>query len=319
MGADPAERRRLHAQPVPPGRLPGHDAARGLLRQVRQGDHDPERHQPRHRQHRRRLRSAQAGRVRDHQDPAARRPDRRPKETTSHGPVQRQRTAFRSVQELQVPRQLGRSTYRRRREQGRRRSSAPPKSSSTARAAIPAPAASRPGAPKYEADHARARRHPRHSSSRSGPTRSGTSAPASARRSRSRTSARTSSSSSTTRPASRRSATRSTAAGSRSTRPCPTSTPTPTPSPSSTSSWRTRAGSATTSWPEPSEPTFTEPPGVGGGHASADRPGAARRRGSAAWPSRPSQRALALLAAACPETPPRSWPARAWAGATAAC
>ena len=62
-------------EPLPPGRLPGHDAARGLLRQVRQGDDDAERHQPRHRQHPRRLRAAQAGRVRDHQDPADRRPD----------------------------------------------------------------------------------------------------------------------------------------------------------------------------------------------------------------------------------------------------
>ncbi len=66
--------------PLPPGRLPGHDAARGLLRQVRQGDDDAERHQPRHRQHPRRLRAAQAGRVRRHQDPADRRPDRRRKE-----------------------------------------------------------------------------------------------------------------------------------------------------------------------------------------------------------------------------------------------
>ena len=64
VGADPAERRRVHAQPVPPGRLPGHDAARSLLRQVRQGDHHAERHQSRHRQHRRRLRAAQARRVR---------------------------------------------------------------------------------------------------------------------------------------------------------------------------------------------------------------------------------------------------------------
>ena len=36
VGADPAQRRRVHAEPVPPGRVPGHDAARGLLRQVRQ-------------------------------------------------------------------------------------------------------------------------------------------------------------------------------------------------------------------------------------------------------------------------------------------
>ena len=35
VGADPAQRRRVHAEPVPPGRLPGPHAARGLLRQVR--------------------------------------------------------------------------------------------------------------------------------------------------------------------------------------------------------------------------------------------------------------------------------------------
>ena len=78
LGADPAQRRRVHAQPVPPGRLPGHDAARGVLRQVR------------HARRRRRTTSTsasstswsgfaplQAGRVRDHQDPADRRPDPR--------------------------------------------------------------------------------------------------------------------------------------------------------------------------------------------------------------------------------------------------
>ena len=64
VGADAAQRRRLHAGPVPPGRVPGRDAARRLLRQMRQPDHDPERHQPRHREHHRRLRAAQAGRVR---------------------------------------------------------------------------------------------------------------------------------------------------------------------------------------------------------------------------------------------------------------
>ena len=125
------------------------------------------------------------------------------------------------------------------------------------------------GDPRSEPQVARADRSTRRSrssaaspttpSSSSGRTRSGTSAPASARRSRSRTSARTSSSRSTTRPASSRSPTRSTAAGSRSTRRCPTSTPTRTPSRSSTSSSRTRAGSATTRCTEPTEPNFTEP------------------------------------------------------------
>ncbi len=73
LGADPAQHRRLHAGPVPPGRVPGPHAARGLLRQVRQRDHDADRHQSRHRQHRRRLRAAEARRVRRHQDPADRR------------------------------------------------------------------------------------------------------------------------------------------------------------------------------------------------------------------------------------------------------
>ena len=76
VGADPPQRRRVHAQPVPPGRVPGQHAARGLLREVRQGNHHAERHQPGHREHRRRLRAAQAGGVRDHQDPADGRPDR---------------------------------------------------------------------------------------------------------------------------------------------------------------------------------------------------------------------------------------------------
>ena len=47
-----------------------------LLRQVRQRNDDPERHQSGHRQHRGRLRAPQAGRVRDHQDPTDGRPDR---------------------------------------------------------------------------------------------------------------------------------------------------------------------------------------------------------------------------------------------------
>ena len=51
VGADPAERRRLHAQPLPPGRVPGQRRRGRVLREVRQRDHDAERHQPRHRQH----------------------------------------------------------------------------------------------------------------------------------------------------------------------------------------------------------------------------------------------------------------------------
>ncbi len=59
--------------PVPAGRIPGPYAARSLFRQVRPRDHDAGRHQSRHRQHHRRLRAAEARRVRRHQDPADRR------------------------------------------------------------------------------------------------------------------------------------------------------------------------------------------------------------------------------------------------------
>ena len=45
------------------GKSPG-----SLLRELRQGDHHPERHRPRDGQHPGRLRPAQAGRVRGHQD-----------------------------------------------------------------------------------------------------------------------------------------------------------------------------------------------------------------------------------------------------------
>ncbi len=74
------------------GAFQGTHAARGLLRQVRPRDHDPDRHQPRHRQHPRRLRAAQAGRVRRHQDPADRRriADLRSAKEQRHGPVHRQ-------------------------------------------------------------------------------------------------------------------------------------------------------------------------------------------------------------------------------------
>ena len=41
VGADPAERRRVHAEPVPPGRVPGHVAARGVLREVRHARRRP--------------------------------------------------------------------------------------------------------------------------------------------------------------------------------------------------------------------------------------------------------------------------------------
>ena len=64
-------------RPVPPGRVPGHDAPGGLLRQVRQGDHDAVRHRQGHRQHPRRVRAAQAGRVRRHPTAADRWRERR--------------------------------------------------------------------------------------------------------------------------------------------------------------------------------------------------------------------------------------------------
>ena len=54
VGVDPVERRGVHARPVPPGRVPGHDAAGGVPRQVRQGHDDADRHQQRRREHPRR-------------------------------------------------------------------------------------------------------------------------------------------------------------------------------------------------------------------------------------------------------------------------
>ena len=142
VGADQAQRRGLHAEPVPPGCLPGKDAARRLLRQVRRRDDDPDGHQPRRREHPRRLRAAQAGGVRRSEDPAdwpARSRSRRRGWRSS--PSTR---SVRPLQELQVPREVG-GALRRRRQQGRARSSGRRKSSSTGRAATTARAASRPG------------------------------------------------------------------------------------------------------------------------------------------------------------------------------
>ncbi len=76
--ADPAERRRVHADAVPPGRVPGHDAAAGLLRQVRRRDNHADRHRPRHRQHPRRLRAARSPpSSSSSRSSRSRRPDRR--------------------------------------------------------------------------------------------------------------------------------------------------------------------------------------------------------------------------------------------------
>ena len=59
-------------EPVPPARLRGQRAAPGLPRQVRQRDDHPGGHRPGDREHHRRLRAAQASRVRRHPDHAAR-------------------------------------------------------------------------------------------------------------------------------------------------------------------------------------------------------------------------------------------------------
>ena len=126
-----------------------------------------------------------------------------------------------------------------------------PRSSSTARAATRRTSPQVPGRTKYEADHPRARRHPRHRvrevgqqgvELRLGPRRRGLAeglpqGPDHRGLQRGR-------------PAGA-SPTRCTGAGCRSTRRCPISTPTPTPWRSSTSSWRTRAGSVITTSPSP--------------------------------------------------------------------
>ena len=120
VGADPPERRRLHAEPVPPGRLPGHDAARGVLRQVRQGD-----------DHRRTTStsasstswsaSRRSSRPSSWSSRSSRwpGPDRGLRSPRRPWPVHRQPAALRPVQELQVPGQVGRP-LRRRRQQGQR-------------------------------------------------------------------------------------------------------------------------------------------------------------------------------------------------------
>ena len=97
------------------------------------------------REHPRRLRAAQAGRVRHHQDPADGRTDRECN-GGDHGPVQCQSHAFRSVQELQVPREVGRPLCRRR-QQGRRPQADHGSRQAPRGAATRAAAASRPAAP----------------------------------------------------------------------------------------------------------------------------------------------------------------------------
>ena len=95
VGADPPRRRVLHEQPVPTRRLPGCVTARGVLREVRFHHHDPGRHRPWNRQHPRGLRASEASGIRDHFDPADRRPGpgiRRG--ATNHGRIQRQCSAL---------------------------------------------------------------------------------------------------------------------------------------------------------------------------------------------------------------------------------
>ena len=181
VGADPHVDRRVHAGPVPPGRVPGQDAARRLLRALRRGDDDPVRHRPRHREHRRRLRAAQAGRVRRRRA-SSRRPRARRPEEDAHGRVHRQRHALRPVQELQVPREVGRP-LRRRRQQGRRAEAHDRGGHAPQRRRPELAAASRPAARSTRRSRSSAA-SPTTSSSSSGPTRSGTSAPGSARRRR---------------------------------------------------------------------------------------------------------------------------------------
>src|SRR5690606_13342874 len=64
VGADPRGGRQLHAAPVRRRGLSRGDAARGVPGQVRPRDDDGGRRRPGDRQHRRRLRSAEAGGVR---------------------------------------------------------------------------------------------------------------------------------------------------------------------------------------------------------------------------------------------------------------
>lgn len=88
----------------PAGRVPGPDAARRLLRQVRQRNHDAKRHRPRDRQHRGRLRAAEARRVRRDPVPADRRAGRDLGAGGRHAErFHGQRAPVRSLQELQVP------------------------------------------------------------------------------------------------------------------------------------------------------------------------------------------------------------------------
>ena len=103
---------------------------------------------------------------------------------SNHGAVHRQRAAFRPLQELQVPREVGRA-LRRRRQQGQR-AQAHHRGGQAPRGRRPEQQPQVAGPHRVRGDHARARRHPRHGIRAAGRTRSGTSAPGWAPRSRSK-------------------------------------------------------------------------------------------------------------------------------------
>ncbi len=162
--ADPGVDRRLHAGPVPPGRLPGH-RARGTRTSC---GATPTR--------RRSTTSTAASSTSSSGSPRSSRPSssssassRRPRlpapdattteEERGHGRVHRQRHAVRPVQELQVPREVGRPV-RRRGQQGRRAEAdhrgrqAPQRRRPEQQPQVARPLGVR-------GDHARARRHAR--------------------------------------------------------------------------------------------------------------------------------------------------------------
>ena len=132
-----------------------------VLREVRRRDHDPGRSQPGHREHPGRLRAAQAGRVRRHQHPADRWRPLTPRGEPSNGQyrIHRQRLARRPLQELQVPRAVGRQAGARH-SQGRlaqahdRGRQAPQRRREQLRPQVA-------GSHELRRDHARARHHAR--------------------------------------------------------------------------------------------------------------------------------------------------------------
>ena len=138
------------------GAFAGHDAARGVLRQVRRRDDDAGRRQPRDRQHRGRLRAAQAGRVRRHPAAADGRPDR--ERMMAQFTVNA--AAVRPVQELQVPRQVGRPLRRRHQQGGRAQAHDRGRRAPRGRRPVVEPQVAGPH--EVRGDHARARRHARH-------------------------------------------------------------------------------------------------------------------------------------------------------------